>query len=107
MIIIYFVEENTRYEAPKEIERKLQQANSRNKQFVNNTLNEDNLQKLDSTHQMNKHLVQNDIQVLVNMLERDQIEKEIGNLLKTTFLSCNYTDEGFADKLEFQDKIKN
>ena len=41
------------------------------------------------------------------MLERDQLDKEIGSFLKTTFMSCKYSEEGFAGKIEFESKLKN
>ena len=54
---------------------------------------------------MNVSLVETEIKQLIKHFERDQCEKDIGNILKTTFLTCQYTDEGFADKVEFESKL--
>lgn len=78
----------------------------KSRQYASQALIEENLRKLDSTHLMNKSVVQNEIQNLIKLLERDQVEKEVGNILKSCFLSWNYTEEGFADKIEFEEKLK-
>jgi Ca2+-binding EF-hand superfamily protein len=43
---------------------------------------------------------------LARLLKRDQCEKDVGSILKSTFLSCQYTEEGLADKMEFEKKFK-
>ena len=50
--------------------------------------------------------IQTEIQMLIAMMEREQVEKEMANVLKTWFLAWQYTDEGFADKEEFETKLK-
>ena len=50
--------------------------------------------------------IQTEIQLLVSMMEREQVEKEMSNALKTCFLAWQYTEEGFAQKEEFESKLK-
>jgi hypothetical protein len=76
------------------------------KKLVTDRLNEINLKKLDSAQPINKSTVQNEIDIVIKLLERDQVDKEIGDILKTTFLWWKYTDEGFADKSEYEERLK-
>lgn len=50
--------------------------------------------------------IDSDYNKFLKLLYIDQCEKDIGNILKSTFLSCQYTDEGLADKEEFDNKLK-
>jgi hypothetical protein len=76
------------------------------KEFAHNTLTAEKLKSLDEERPSNRGSVQNEIQKLVKLMEKDQVDKEMGNILKTTFLSCNYSEEGFAKASEFEEKIR-
>lgn len=54
---------------------------------------------------MSVGLVQSEIQSLIKCLERDQIEKDIAQTLKTVFLACDYSDEGLWDLKEFEERL--
>lgn len=59
---------------------------SKQKEFVVDMLNENNLKKFDSTNPVSKYQSQNETQVLIKLMERDQVEKDMADVLKTTFL---------------------
>ena len=44
-----------------------------------------------------KKVLGSDFYILVKLLRRDQCMSDIGNLLKSVFLSCQYTEEGLAE----------
>lgn len=74
---------------------------------VSSLLSAENLKKLENGAEARANKAQTELQLLIAQLERDQVEKEIGNTLKTVFLACNVTEEGFVEREEFETKLKS